>query len=436
MIRWSQLRWVLVLWGVTCLTMGCLTTSRPSRPTTPTMPRERAERECRDIWLQELRREIDAPALADCIRQYQAGVTGDAVRAAVRLSPEWKVVHAPAPPPPPIPAIRADGKIFRTETGTAWRWRGVSAFKLLDKFARGEDIDPFLDAYKGYNVLRVWPYVEGPGWKGRDWPTPPSAEVIRKFLAHVAARGWYVELTLLTDDKPHRIAWARTLLAQLAAEPRPTNLFIEIGNEPLTHKNIPTASFRTAAEASRYVYASGDYEKSARAFGDYLVHHSPRDSEWPRKAHDCLEFYRGGGPHAPTDPAHPVPCVLDEPGKPEDAKGHAGKTDEERARTKADDFRAYFGTAALLAAGATFHCETCKYAELPTSAERQLAEAALEGLTAFPASAPLGPYRRPQDASLRTYMVGPYMVRVRPTKPTPPEAGWERTGDSLILWKR
>src|SRR5207253_93784 len=120
-----------------------------------------------------------------------------------------------------------------------------------------------------------------------------------------------------------------------------------------------------------------------------------------------IEFFAGGGPNTPSDPAHHCPIVLDEPAKLQDVGG-------DRVR----DWRAYFGAAALLSGGATFHSETGKFGRTPTPAERELAAAALEGLNAFPADAPLGAYHRPVEASLRTYQVGSWMVRVRPETPT------------------
>lgn len=312
--------------------------------------------------------------------------------------------------PVAVGELTADGRIFRRD-GEPWRWKGVSAFQLLDRFARGENIDPFLEAYGGFNVLRVWPYVPAKDWGARAWDAP-SADTTRAFVAYVGARGWCVELTLLTDDDPARIPWARALVQDLASD-RPANLLIEIGNEPRTHKAIETAALRDVLDASGFLYASGDYEESSSAFGGYLVAHTARDDEWPRRAHDALDYYQGGGPNDPSDPPHRVPIVLDEPPKLQDVGGD---------RTR--DWRAYFAVCALLGAGATFHSETGKFAEFPTDEERQLATIALEALNVFPADAPLGAYRRPVERSLRTYVVGSYMVRVRPATPEAPEPGW------------
>lgn len=318
--------------------------------------------------------------------------------------------------------LKADGRIFRTLDGIPWRWKGVSAFKLLAKWAAGENVQPFLDAYRGFNLLRVWPYVEwGPdkSWDIRD------AGVIDAFIADMNKRGWYVEFTLLTDDAPSRLEWAKSLVPQLDKHP---GLLLEAGNEPLTHKEIDTPALRSVLEASGFLYASGDYEDSHRAYGTYGVAHTPREPDWPRRAHDLMEFYQGGGPYAKTDPAHPYPWVGDEPAKLQDVA------------VVAADWRAYFGTCAVLAGGGTFHCETAKYADLPTADEARMATAALEGLDAFPADAPLGPYARivenGQPDHGRTYVVGDCMVRCQQNGTAAPEPGWTPIDADGVLFTR
>jgi hypothetical protein len=329
---------------------------------------------------------------------------------------------------PPILPLVSDGRIFRTSDGQAWRYKGVSAFKLLKLYADGDTaaVDAFLEAYRGFNVLRVWPYVE---WGANGWE-PPSANVTRDFLAYVAARGWRVELTLLTSDEPARLAWAQAYLAALAIEPKPTNLLIEAGNEPDTGKSIDTAALIPALEASGFVWATGNYEDARKMRGQYGVAHTARSRDWPRRAHDLLEFYQGGGPNDPSDPPHRFPIVADEPAKPQDIPG--GMTE--------NDVLAYFGGSALMGAGATWHCEGCKYGRVPTADEARLAAAALRALDAFPADAPLGGYRRivevGQPAEARTYVIGSYMVRSQQNGTNSPEAGWTPIDVGGVLWRR
>jgi hypothetical protein len=405
---------------------GCQTVGSPKPQTTPAgIPQSRAEAECRDLYLQELHRPADPGGLASCAAALVAGRTGEQQRAILKASPEWVEAHRP---PPPVEVVHSDGRIFRTASGQPWRWKGVTAFKLLQLYAAGQDVDQFLDAYKGFNTLRVWPYVVGTTWKGGDWPTPPSGAQAKAFLAYVAARGWHVEFTLLTNADPAKLAWANQFVTDLASGTRPTNLFLEAGNEPRTHTPIDTAALRSTLAASGFEHSSGDYEQSARFYGTYGTAHTDRSADWPRRAHDLLEYFQGKGPHTLTDPAHPVPWVADEPGKPADV----GTNDA--------DWSAYFGGAALMGAGATFHCESNKYGLLPDATERHLATVALDALNAFPADAPLGGYRRIVEAGqakeARTYVIGSSMVRSQQKGPNAPEAGWTPLDALGVLWRR
>jgi hypothetical protein len=344
---------------------------------------------------------------------------------------------------PPILPLTADGRIFRAG-GEPWRYKGVSSFQLLDLYARGGDWRGFLAAYdqirinlglpvgSGYNLVRVWPYVPRADWHERAWDSP-APDVVVAFLADVARAGWYVEITLLTDDDPARIDQARQLVRTLAAA-RPPNLLVEIGNEPQVHKHINTRALQADLDASGLLYASGD--PSAFAFGSYVTAHTGRTADWSRRAHDLYELWTGGGPDATTDPAHKVPAVADEPPKPADVP--QGMT--------VGDVRAYFGAAALMGAGATWHCESGKYAQPPTPDEAALAAVALEAMNAFPADAPLsGGYRRivepgnepgGSNQNGRTYVVGPYMVRSQQRGAAAPEPGWTALDAEGVLWRR
>jgi hypothetical protein len=320
--------------------------------------------------------------------------------------------------------LSTSGRIF-LQAGQPWRWKGVSSFALLDRFAKGEDISDVFRAYAGYNLLRVWPYVPRADWGAAAWDSP-SPDVVVAFVRRCEQAGFYVELTLLTDDDPARIEPAKALLRSLSkADLR--SLVIETSNEPTTHKSIDTHTLKAALDASGFLYSSGDYEDSSRFFGSFLTAHTGRDNEWPRRAHDLLEFYQGGGPNAPSDPAHKVPIVADEPIRPDQAGFNAA------------DFRAYFGAVALLGAGGTVHTETGKHGLPPTAEEARIVAVVLEALNAFPADAPNGSYRRLDEGgkSLRTYVIGERaMVRIRPTTKDAPEAGWTAIDDDGVLWKR
>jgi hypothetical protein len=305
---------------------------------------------------------------------------------------------------PPILPLTTDGPIFLAGD-QPWRWDGVSAFRLLDAFAHGQDLQPFFDRFRGFNVLRVWLYTSWKDANGQPigWD-PPAADIVLRFLARCRDAGFYVELTLFTDNDPARSAPIRAIVSALAAA-APTNLLIEIANEPDANK-IDTTPYRAQLEATPFLYTSGDYDPSSSHFGRYLTYHTPRDNDWPRKSKGLREFWDGSGPDAPGPAIH-VPAVADEPIRPD------------QANYADQDYLAYFALASLAGAGATFHYEGGKWARLPDANEGRCLDAALAGLNAFPADAPRQLYAHDMTdeqatGSLRTYRFGPYGVRVRP----------------------
>jgi hypothetical protein len=324
--------------------------------------------------------------------------------------------------------LSTSGRIF-LEAGQPWRWKGVSAFKLCELFRQGRlgEIDAILADFAGYTVLRVWDYVT---WPGTGWESP-GADVWVAFLGYVRARGWRVEITLLTDDDPARIEPAIRLVGALAVAG--VEALIEIGNEPRTHKQIRTSALVPVLETSRFLYTSGDYEDSRNWRGRYGVAHTARTPDYARRAHDLMEYFNGGGPNDPGEPACRAPWVADEPAKLQDVPGSI----EDKVR----GWRAYFGACSLLGAGATFHHEGGKFGQRPTDDDRRLATAALEGLNAFPADAPLGGYQRLDEPNApesgRTYVIGGrYMVRCQQNGTAAPEAGWRALDDAGVLWTR
>lgn len=295
-------------------------------------------------------------------------------------------------------------------------------------FRQGQDIDGFLDDCAGYNVLRTFSYTPAADWKAEAWEFCPS-DVFLRFLDAVGARGFFVEHVLLTDDDPARVGQARQLVADLKAA-RPDNLFAEIGNEPSVHKAINTRALKADLDASGFLYASGDYEDSRKWFGKYGTAHTARTDDWVRRAHDFVEYFHGGGPNDPGEPACRVPWVADEPAKPQDVGGN-----------KVRDFYAYAAACSLFCAGATFHSESGKFCRRFTPEEQQLAKAFLDGLNVFPADAALGSYFRvtesPNPPEGRTYIIGgKYMVRCQQPGTKAPEAGWTALDSLGVAFKR
>jgi hypothetical protein len=349
---------------------------------------------------------------------------------------------SPSPlPPSSLARVCSDGsRIFRTVTGEPWRYACVSAFKLAELYRRGESIDPFLNTYRalGYTVLRVWDYVmwtiEANGLEGWDSPGP---DVWLDFIQYVRARGWYVELTVWTGDEPDRVEPGVALMQDLCAA-SPDNLLVEGPNEngingkqismPAQHE-VETLCAQMAIPFCGWGWTVDDDGNTVQGdhFGTYLTAHTPRDGEWPRKCHDLLEYYDGGGPHAKDDPPHRMPCLADEPIRPDQA-GYVEK-----------DFYDYAAGCSLLGGGVTFHSETGKVAAVPTADEHRCALATADGFLVFPADAPLGRYRRIDEhdpnTSARTYVMGEkWMVRIRASWPDCPEPGWTPLDDIGVCW--
>lgn len=330
------------------------------------------------------------------------------------------------PDVPPLLPIRSDGRIFRTTDGKAWRFEEVTAFGIINRYAKGEDISDFLTAYKGYKVLRVWPYVPRKDWGADAWDVSDSATISR-FISEMGAKGWRVELTLLTDDDPARLTWAKTLVPQLTSGGCPANLMLEAGNEPTTHKSINTAALRDTLAASGCPYTSGDYEDVSRWYGTYATVHTKRSSDWPRFSHDLMEFFSGTGPDHAWAGSH-QPVVAGEPAKP----GDVAMTDR--------DVLAYFGGVSLFGAGGTWHCADCRFGRPGSAEDVRLGQVALRAMEAFPADAPNGPYRRivenGQSNDARTYVIGGFMVRSQQGGNAAPESGWTAIDELGVLWSR
>jgi hypothetical protein len=235
---------------------------------------------CHAVVQENAHREDTTDERNACLALARGGKDVVGLRAWADGLPKAEPPAPEAPEPPPVVALQplhADGRIFRTADGQPFRWKGVSAFQLLDRYVRGEDLAPFLNAYRGFNVLRVWPYVPVSDWGDKAWGAPPAG-VIRDFIAAMGSQGFYVELTLLTSDDAEHLAWAQAIVPQVTDGGCPAGLLLEAGNEPTTHKSINTAALRGVLAASGCLYASGDYEDSSRAFGSYLVAHTSRDA--------------------------------------------------------------------------------------------------------------------------------------------------------------
>ena len=193
--------------------------------------------------------------------------------------------------------LHTDRQIFRDEMNNAYPVKGVTAFNLMDRYAKGDDIIPFLNAYPQTNTIRVFCYTPKKDWGDYAWNTP-SPNVVESFIKEMQVFGIRVKLVLLTDDDSARIQPAIELVEYLSPH-KFNNLILATANEPYTHKYVNVNALEGVLKASGYLYTSGVYEDLKLFYGNCGDIHTGRDNEWPRKAKDAIECYRGGGPNFP-----------------------------------------------------------------------------------------------------------------------------------------
>lgn len=341
---------------------------------------------------------------------------------------------------PPLPwHVHQSKKRFADANGAPITYCGVSAFRALDRWFRGEDVFQWLRAeFPLANVLRVWPYVP---WAVNGWDAPPVGVAI-DFIRAAEVAGFVVELTLLTDNNPRRIGWANAYLDTLASVRLP-NLLVELGNEPDFEKNdIAVNRLYVTANGSGYLWSSGLYMEGAQLNnllrGTYGTAHTPRTVDFARRGHDLREYWNGDGPDVPHIPMN-VPWVGDEQIRPD-------LVDPQPVGTIEQSFRAHGACCAMLGAGATFHYGGAdgstggKQTVPPNPFEKRCADEFFLGLTTFKPSELLGPYDRlPLEPGghpdSRSYIVGDCMVRCWPPTPTAPP-GWRALDSEGILCRR
>jgi hypothetical protein len=211
-----------------------------------------------------------------------------------------------------------------------------------------------------------------------------------------------VELTLFGSQV--NPVFVPSLLDAMQDEP---NFLTEYVNEPGHAGQWESAApidDLAAPSIGSIPFATGEYAyDTTKRQGTYGCIHTDRDDpcNTARKAKGVLDMW---------DIAK-IPWVGDEPAKPQDIS------------YRADCFLALFGIYGLFGAGGTFHTLGGQFGQLPDDRELACAKAAIQGLTAFPASTPnnYGYVHDTNDeaatGSLRTYRAGPFGVRVCPSPP-------------------
>ncbi len=291
----------------------------------------------------------------------------------------------PRPPAAQAPRIgagrlRIEGTHFVQPDGTAFEWRGITAFRLVDFVADGqeEEAATYLTwaASQGVTIVRVLT-MSGSLF---DLRPEDGRRALPRMLELAATRGLRVEVVALADTlavpvnlQEHVDEIGRIVTAH-------PNAVLEIANEPVhpsqspeVHK--PDVLAALAARLPREIPISLGSIERGDGFGEghYLTWHSPRESG------------RGGWGHvlalaggADLIARWKKPVVSDEP----IGAGPAllpGRRDDSPAR-----FRAAALLTRLAGLGATFHYEAGLHARLPAGRELECFDAWNEAWTLLP----------------------------------------------------
>ena len=288
--------------------------------------------------------------------------------------------------------LEVRGSRFVAPNGTPFDWRGVTAFRLVEMVAHGEEHDA--DAYlawaaaKKLTVVRVLAMAEvlfklSPADGQRGLP---------RLLDMARGHGLRVEVVALADTAAVRLDIPQQVKAIGQICGRYDNVFLEIANEPghPSHRladpdrrghSRPGQGRRRSGEAPRRRPAAsrrtGGLRGRARRATPMSEHveslqpitwHAPRSGSggWPAQIARGARLVRRFG----------KPVINDEPMGAAD-RPVPGRRDNDPAR-----FRAAAVASRRAGLGATFHYEGGLQARLPTVTELACLDAWLAGLSA------------------------------------------------------
>lgn len=276
--------------------------------------------------------------------------------------------------------LRIRGTSFATTDRRPFQWRGITAFRLLEYVARGdeESAERFLSWAEQRRLTVVRVLAMGGGFM--NLTAADGRRALPRLLELAAAHNLHIEIVALagTRDAPLDLDAQLTEIGQIALQH--DNAIIEIANEPGHPSQTPDVHrtdvlVRLRSRVPRTVpVALGLVEGLERSSaGDYITWHSPRDSGSEGWAH-VLALAEG-------------PDLLRRWNKPviSDEPIGAGSTLEPGRRDDAPDrFRAAAVLTRLAGLGATFHYEGGLQASIPTGRELECFNAWNEAWSLLP----------------------------------------------------
>jgi hypothetical protein len=298
-------------------------------------------------------------------------------------------VPQPPGPAPPVPAaqhpaaahLRTEGARFLLADGQPFQWRGISAFRLLDFIADGDEAQArtYMAWARDQKLTVVRVFAMGASFMTLE-PAAGRASLDR-LLALAAQHNLHVEVVALADTRTLAVDAAEQVAALGTILGAHSNGLLEIANEPAHPTQAaeladPAVLQALAARAPAAVpIALGSLEADERfAGGDYATWHAPRSNQRDGWDH-VLGLARG----AELGRKLKIPVVSDEP----IGAGPAyvpGRRDDSPAR-----FRAAALMTRLAGLGATFHYEAGLQTRIPAGRELECLAAWNEAWALLPA---------------------------------------------------
>jgi len=276
--------------------------------------------------------------------------------------------------------LRIDGTRFVAPGGATFLWRGITAFRLLEYVARGDEgtVRAYFAWARDQQLTVVRVLAMGSGFM-RLSPEQGRA-ALPALLTLAREYGLYVEVVALanTRDMPVDVDAHIAAIGQILGSH--SNALLELANEPIHPTQAPDVGKadvlqRLAARVPEDVpVAFGSIETDERfAGGDYVTWHVPRETRPDGWGHVLAV-----APGAALLRRFAKPVVNDEPigAGPRD---EPGRRDNRPAR-----FRAASLMTRLTGMGATFHYEGGLQARIPEGAELACFAAWREAWTLLP----------------------------------------------------
>lgn len=273
------------------------------------------------------------------------------------------------------------GTQFVRPDGEPFRWRGITAFRLLEQLnaGRATEVEAYLTwaASQDLNVVRVLAMAK----HLFELAPEPGRRHLNDLFKRAAARGVYVEIVALADTAEYPVSLEDQVREVAAAAAGHPNALLEIANEPyhptqrkeVQDRNYLPVLLKLVPEQVPVALGAW-HEPDEAAAGEFITFHFPRSVRHEGWGH-VTELLSG------RDMLRQFgkPVVNDEP------IGAGAAFQPARRDDNPDRFRAAALLTRMIGMGATFHYEGGLQSQIPAGRELECFQAWQEAWVHLPA---------------------------------------------------